>query len=84
MFFSFSSFLLLVDLLHLGGFGLVSALQDWVGDKWVDMIWGMAWHGMALARSPVGFIGSARSCDIGFGLARLLPWIELSIWRGSG
>jgi hypothetical protein len=47
MFFPFSSFLLLVDLLHLGGFGLVSALQDWVGDKRIDMIWGMAWHGMA-------------------------------------
>jgi hypothetical protein len=54
MFFPFSSFLLLVDLLHLGGFGLVSALQDWVGDKRIDMIWGMAWHGMA--RHGIGSI----------------------------
>jgi hypothetical protein len=36
------------------------------------MIWGLAWHGIDRTQR-LGFIGSARSCDIGFelGLARL-------------
>jgi hypothetical protein len=58
MFFPFSSFLLLVDLLHLGGFGLLSALQDWVRDGRIDMIWGMAWHGIGSITGWFHWIGA--------------------------
>lgn len=44
---SFSSFLLLVNLLHFGVFGLLRR-TDGMGTS--DMIWGMAWHGIARTR----------------------------------